>query len=92
MESLYNQHLLEFLSNQSETSQKCYRHIENLHLLFCREKVIFDKITAFLDFEILQFLAKTLWKVFFSTLTTILRYQSEPLEKCFRHIEALHLL
>ena len=32
---------------------------------FCFEekKIIFDKITAFLDFEILQFLAKTLWKV-----------------------------
>ena len=27
------------------------------------KKIIFDKITAFLNFEMLQFLAKTLWKV-----------------------------
>ena len=31
--------------------------------LFEEKKIIFDKITAFLDFEILQFLVKTLWKV-----------------------------
>ena len=31
--------------------------------LFEEEKIIFDKITALLNFEILQFLAKTLWKV-----------------------------
>ena len=53
-----------------------------------RKKNIFDKITAFLDFEILQFLAKTLWKV----CIQILRLQSEPMQRCFRHIEALHSL
>ena len=31
--------------------------------LFEEKKINFDKITAFLDFEILQFLAKTQWKV-----------------------------
>ena len=69
MESLYNQLLLQFLSNQSETSHKCHRHIEDVHLFFPkRKKVIFDQITAFLDFEILQVLAKTLWKVFLSSI------------------------
>ena len=59
--SLYNQSLLQFLSNPSKTSHKGYRHIEDVHLPFQREKkIIFDKITASLDFEILQFLAKTL--------------------------------
>ena len=62
--SLYNQLLLQFLSNHSETLYKCYRHIEDMHFSFLkRKKIFFDKITAFLDFELLQFLAKTLWKV-----------------------------
>ena len=30
---------------------------------FEEKKNMFDRITAFLDFEVLQFLAKTLWKV-----------------------------
>ena len=32
--------------------------------LFEEKKIIFDKITAFLDFDILQFLPKTLPKVY----------------------------
>ena len=31
--------------------------------LFEEKKIIFDKITPFLDFEILQFLSNTLWQV-----------------------------
>ena len=57
-------------------------------LFFEEKKIIFDKITAFLDFEILQFLAKILWKV----CIQFLRLQSEPVQRCFRHIEALHSL
>ena len=57
-----------------------------------RKKIIFDKITAFLDFEILQFLAKTLESLCNHFLLQFLRLQSEPVQRCFRHIEALHWL
>ena len=51
-----------------------------------------DKLTAFLDFEILQFLAKTLWKVcIINSLFSFLSSQSETLHKCFRRIEDVHL-
>ena len=53
-----------FISSQSETLHKCFRHIEDVHLSFLkRKKYFFVKITAFLDFEILQFLDETLWNV-----------------------------
>ena len=52
METMYNQLLLQFLSNQSETSHKCYRHIEDVHFLLKRKKNSFEKVTAFLDFKI----------------------------------------
>ena len=57
---------------------------------FSREKSFFFlvKITEFLDFETLQFLAEILWKV----CIQFLRLQSEPMQRCFRHIEALHSL
>ena len=61
MESLHHQLLLLFLSIWSEAWLKCFKHIENVHLFFKKRKItIFDKITEFLDFEILQFLANTL--------------------------------
>ena len=63
LKNLYNQLLLQFLSSSPKTLHKCFRHIEDEHLPLWREKIIFDKITAFLDFDILQFLANTLWKV-----------------------------
>ena len=66
MKSLYNQFLLQFLSSQSETLHKCFKHIEDVHLSFLKRKkssFFLVKITAFLDFEILQFLDKTLWNV-----------------------------
>ena len=62
MESLYNQLYLQFFNSQSETWHKCYRHIEDGTSLFEEKKIIFNKITAFLGFEILQFLAETLLK------------------------------
>ena len=76
--------LLQFLSNQSETSHKCYRHIE---VFLKRKKIISDKITAFLYFECLQFLAKTPWKVCIQFLSN----PSETLHKCHRHIEDVQL-
>ena len=46
--SLCYQLLPEFSSNQFETVHRCYKHIEDVHVTFCRRKIIFDKITAFL--------------------------------------------
>ena len=41
------QFLPEFSSNQFETLHRCYKHIEDVHVTFCRRKIIFDKITGF---------------------------------------------
>ena len=46
--SLCNQLLPGVSSNQFETLHKCYKHIEDVHVTFCRQKIIFDKIMAFL--------------------------------------------
>ena len=46
-QSLTKFHLLpEFSSNQFETFHRCYKHIEDMHVTFCRRENIFDKITA----------------------------------------------
>ena len=42
-----NQLLPEFSSNQFETLHRCYKHIEDVHVTFRRQKNNFDKITAF---------------------------------------------
>ena len=58
-----------------------------------KKKLICDKITAFLDFEILQFLAKSTMECLYNQhLLQFLGYKSEPEQRCFRRIEALHLL
>ena len=45
--SLCMQLLPEFLSNQFETLRRCYKHIENMHMTFCRQKKTEDKIQLF---------------------------------------------
>ena len=45
--SLCNQLLLEFFSNQFETLDRCYKHIEDVHVTFSRQENNFDKTTAF---------------------------------------------
>ena len=46
--SLCNQLLLEYSGNQFETVHRCYKPIEDVHVTFCKETLIFDKITIFL--------------------------------------------
>ena len=58
-DKLYNQLLPRFFSNQSETLHSCCRPIEDVRLLFDKETIIFDKITACSNFEIFQAIAKT---------------------------------
>ena len=36
--SLCNQLLSGFSSNQFETLHRCYKHIENVHMTFCRQE------------------------------------------------------
>ena len=55
--SLCNQFLLELSSSQYENMQRCYKHIEDAHVTFGEEKIMFDKISAFanLKFQTLAF-------------------------------------
>ena len=62
-----NQLLPQFLRCQSQTLERCFRHIDDMHLSFFEEKKnIFGKIMASLDFEISQDLADTEWQVYIS--------------------------
>ena len=60
-----NQLLPQFLRCQSQTLERCYRHIDDMHLSFFEEKktTFLAKKTASLDFEIPQVRADTEWKV-----------------------------
>ena len=42
-----NQLLLQFSMDHFETMHTCCGYIEDVHVNFCRGKIIFDKITAF---------------------------------------------
>ena len=44
--SLCNQLLPEFSSNQFETSQRCYKHVEDVYLTF-KEEIISTKLQHF---------------------------------------------
>ena len=46
--SLCNQLLSELSGNQFETLHRCYKHIEDEHMIFAGEKLIFDKLATFL--------------------------------------------
>ena len=52
--SLCNQLFSEFSSNQFETLHIYQKHIEDMHVEFCRRKNNFDKITAFSTQTILR--------------------------------------
>ena len=45
--SLCNQLLSEFSNFQFETLHRCYKHIEDVRVTFCRRNTNFDKITMF---------------------------------------------
>ena len=45
--SLCNQLLLQFSRDHFETMHTCCGYIEDVHVNFCRQKIIFDKIMAF---------------------------------------------
>ena len=52
--NLCNQLLSEFSGNQFETLYRCYKHIEDVHVTFCRRKTNFNKITTFLTQTVLR--------------------------------------
>ena len=79
---MYNQFLTQLLSNQSQTLHKGFWHIEAKNY----------KITLFLDFEILHFLANTLSQVCIISCSQFSRYRSEIVHRCFIHFEDLHVL
>ena len=68
LESLYNQLLLQFLSSQSKTVHKCFRHIEDVHFSFLKRQNLFfgSKLQHFWTLKFYSFLIKhyvSLWNV-----------------------------
>ena len=45
--SLCNQLLPEFSMDHCETLHRCYKHIEDVHVVVAGKKIIFDKTTTF---------------------------------------------
>ena len=85
MEKLYNKFLLQFLSNQSETSHKRDRHIEDAPLSK-RKKIFLTKLQHFWTLKFYSVWLKHFGKFEYSTLSTILSYHSELVQRWFRYI------
>ena len=49
--SLCNQLLSDFSGNQIETLHRCYMHIEDVHVTFCRRKTNFGQNYDIFDFD-----------------------------------------
>ena len=51
---LCKQLLSEFSGNQFETLHRCYKHIENVHVTFCRQKTNFLQNYDIFDLDIFE--------------------------------------
>ena len=90
--SLCNQLLPEFLSNQCETLHRCYKHIEDVHVTFSRQKNYFGQNYGILDsdnFQVrLQYGVASLCN---QLLPEFSSNQCETLHRCYKHIEDVHV-
>ena len=99
--SLCNQLLLKFSMYHFETMHICCGYIEDVHANFCREKIIFDEITAFwtifrLGFNLdwdnfqvgLQYWVESLCN---QLLPEFSSNQFETFHRCYKHIEDVHV-
>ena len=98
-----NQLLLQFSMDHFETMHTCCGYIEDVHINFCRGKIIFDKITAFWTYTIfrlgfnldldnfqvrLQYGVASLCN---QLLPEFSSNQFETLHRRYKHIEDVHV-
>ena len=90
--SLCNQLLPEFSSNQFETFQRCYKHIENVHVAFSRQENNFRQNYSILDLDNFQVRLQC-WVASLCNqhLPEFLSNQFETLQGCYKHIEDVHV-
>ena len=81
-ESVCNQLLPEFSSNQFENLHKCYEHIEDVHVTFCRRKNNFWQNDGIFEFKVsLQYRVASLCN---QHLPGFSSYLFETLHRCWR--------
>ena len=84
-----NQLVLQFSMDHFETLHSWCGYIEDVHVNFCRQKIIFDKIRAFSNFEIsLQQRVASLCN---QLLPGFSSNQFETLHRYYKHIEDVHV-
>ena len=85
--SLCNQLLPGFSSNQFETLHRCYKHIEDVHVTFCRQENNFWQNYSIFDldnFEVrLQYWVASLCNQLFPEFSS---NQFETLLRCYKHV------
>ena len=93
--SLCNQLLSEFLSNQFETLHRCYKRIEDVHMIFSRQENYFSQNCSILDldnFQVrLQYWVASLSSLCNQLLPEFSSNQFETLHRCYKHIEDVHV-
>ena len=95
--SLCNQLLPEFSSNQSETLHRCYKHIENMHVVFSRQKNNFRQNYGIFDLDNFQVRLQVRFQYWVASLCNQLlsefsSNQSETLHRCYKRIENKHVV
>ena len=94
--SLCNQLLPDFSSNQFETLHRCYKHIEDVHVTFSRQKINFWQNYDILDLDNFQLRLHVKLQYWVASLCNHLlpefsSNQFENLHGCYKHIENVHV-
>ena len=94
--SLCNQLLPEVSSNQFETLHRCYKHIENVHVTFCRQENNFWQNYGILDLDNFQVRLQVRLQYWVASLCNQLlpefsSNQFETTHRCYKHIENVHV-
>ena len=90
--SLCNQLLPEISSNQFETLHRCYKHIEDVHVTFSRQKNNFWQNYGILDLDNVQVrLQYWVASLCIQLLPEFSSNQFETFHICYKHIEDVHV-
>ena len=94
--SLCNQLLPEFSSNQFETLKRCYKHIEDAHVIFSRQENNFWQNYGILDLENFQVRLQVRLQYWVASLCNQIlpefsSNQFETLNRCYKHIEDVYV-
>ena len=76
-----------------ETTHNCCGYIEDVHVNFCRQKIIFDKIRNFRLKTIFEVsLQRRVASLCNQLLPGFANNQFETLHRCYRHNEYVHMI